>query len=114
MNGKQRKTRLIPKGEDHMKKKFASILMGGGYRTEHQAVFEVEGCDTYIYTVQDFEAAKELVKRLYAEGFGAIELCGAFGEEKARELIALTEGKLAIGFSVHFPEQDDLFNRFFS
>ena len=66
-----------------MKKKFASILMGGGYRAEHQAVFEVEGC-------------------------------GAFGEEKARELITLTEGKLAIGFSVHFPEQDDLFNRFFS
>ena len=97
-----------------MKKKFASILMGGGYRAEHHAVFETEGCDTYIYTVQDFEAAKKLIQRLCAEGFGAVELCGAFGEEKARELIALTEGKLAIGFSVHFPEQDELFDRFFA
>lgn len=97
-----------------MKKKFASILMGSGYKAGHLAVFETEGCDTYIYTVRDFEAAKELVKRLCAEGFGAIELCGAFGEEKARELITLTEGKLAIGFSVHFPEQDELFDRFFA
>lgn len=29
-----------------MKKKFASILMGSGYKAGHLAVFETEGCDT--------------------------------------------------------------------
>ena len=34
-------------------------------------------------------------------------------EEKTRELIALTEGRIAMGFVTHFPEQDPLFMSFF-
>ena len=97
-----------------MKKKFAFLLMGNHYEPEHhQACFETEKQLTYIFTVKDFEAAKEKVGELAKQGFGAVELCGAFGEEKTRELIALTEGRIAMGFVTHFPEQDPLFMDFF-
>ena len=50
---------------------------------------------------------------LQDEGVGAIELCGAFGEEMTRKMIEMTGGKIAIGFVIHLPEQDELFARFF-
>ena len=50
---------------------------------------------------------------LYQRGCGAIEVCGAFGPEKTKELITLTEGKVAIGYVTHFAEQDALFTAFF-
>lgn len=97
-----------------MKKKFAFILMGGHYiPISHYACFETEKQYTYIYTVRDYEEAKEKVCSLAEEGFGAIELCGAFGEEKTRELIELTGNRVAIGFVTHLEEQDELFVHFF-
>ena len=42
-----------------------------------------------------------------------IELCGAFGEEGARRVIDATGGTLAVGYVVHFPEQDGLFKAVF-
>ena len=97
-----------------MKKKFAFILMGGHYNpSEHKAAFETEKQVTYIFTVQDYEEAKEKVKDLDGQGFGAVELCGAFGQEKAKELAQLTGNRIAIGYVVHDPEMDEAFLRFF-
>lgn len=96
------------------KSKYAFLLMGEDFTPEkHQAHFETEKSHTYIFTVQDFEQAKETVLRLQKDGFGALELCGAFGEERCRELIELTGNKIAIGYSVHLPFQDSLFDAFF-
>ncbi|WP_020072393.1 DUF6506 family protein [Faecalispora sporosphaeroides] len=98
-----------------MKKKFAFVLMGEHYAPEqHQARFETEKQITGIFTVKSYEQACRKLTKLEQEGFGAVELCGAFGEEKAKELIALTHGKIAIGFVTHLPEQDELFARFFA
>ena len=98
-----------------MKKKFAFVLMGGHYTPEqHQAHFETEKQITSIFTVNNYEQARQKLTELEQEGFGAVELCGAFGEEKAKELIALTHGKIAIGFVTHLLEQDELFARFFA
>ena len=97
-----------------MKPIFAFILMGAQYDPPvHQAHFETESKHTYIYTVQNWQQAKERVQDLYHRGCGAIELCGAFGPEKTRELIELTEEKVAIGYVTHFPQQDGLFSAFF-
>lgn len=97
-----------------MKKKFAFILMGGHYTPEkHQAQFETEGEITYICTVRTFEEALEKGSALAEEGVGAMELCGAFGEEWAQKMIEITGGKVAVGYVVHKPEQDPLFARFF-
>ena len=81
---------------------------------QHQAHFETEKQITSIFTVNNYEQARQKLTELEQEGFGAVELCGAFGEEKAKELIALTHGKIAIGFVTHLPEQDELFARFFA
>lgn len=98
-----------------MKKKFAFLLMGSHYNPEvHQAHFETGNQITYIFTVRDFKEACEKLSSLEDEGFGAVELCGAFGEEKAQEMIELTNNKIAIGYVTHKPEQDHLFSNFFS
>lgn len=98
-----------------MKKKFAFILMGNHYRPEeHKACFETEKQISYIFTVRNFEEACHLLSLLEREGIGAIELCGAFGEENTQKLIELTHHKIAIGYVTHSTEQDDLFINFFS
>ncbi|MEG2203596.1 MAG: DUF6506 family protein [Oscillospiraceae bacterium] len=98
-----------------MKKKFAFLLLGAHYDPAvHQAQFETEHQMTRICTVRSFDEARERIAALDREGFGAIELCGAFGPEKAAELIALTHNRVAIGFVTHLPEQDALFEQFFA
>lgn len=96
------------------KKKYAFMLLGAQYNpAQHCAHFETQGMDTYIVTVSSFEQAYEAVKKLDNMGVGALEVCGAFGEERAKELITLTKGRMAIGFVTHLPEQDELFYSFF-
>lgn len=95
-------------------KKFAFILMGAHYNPqEHQARFETGKQVTYIVTVRDFDEARQAVVRLDGEGVGAVELCGAFGEERTRELIELTGNRVAIGYVTHLESQDGLFAAFF-
>lgn len=97
-----------------MKKKFAYMVVGPHYTPDkHKALFEDENIETYIFTVRDFEEAKKRALLCVEEGFGVIELCGGFGEERAIELIELTENKIGISYSVHFSEQNDIFNKFF-
>lgn len=95
-------------------KKFAYILMGVGFDpARHTARFETPGSLTTILTVRDFEEAKAAALRLKAEGCGVIELCGAFGEAKAEELIRLCDNAVGIGYVVHRPQQDAAFKAFF-
>lgn len=95
-------------------KKFAFILMGPAYNPEkHQCCFQKENSETHIYTVRNFDEAREKVIALYKDGYGAIELCGAFGKERAEEFTELTNHEVAIGYVVHEPELDDLFKNFF-
>ena len=95
-------------------KKFAYIIMGTHYNPEtQQAEFETAGGLTAFFTVRNFNEAKERVLKCRDEGYGVVELCGAFGEERARELIELTDNELGIGFVVHLPTQSDIFANFF-
>ena len=98
-----------------MKKKYAFLLMGADFDiTKDQVCFETEKLISCLYTVRNPEEAKTKVTELANKGYGAIELCGAFGSELADELITLTEGKISIGYVVHNPQQDNLFAKFFS
>jgi len=94
-------------------KKFAYIMMGGSFTPkEHTTEFYTQ-IKIGIYTVRNPNEAREKILELKADGFGAIELCGAFSREFALELIALTNNEVAIGYSIHEPEQDELFRKFF-
>lgn len=76
-------------------------------------ILKPKTASTSIRTVRDYPEAQAVIRTLFENGYGAIELCGAFGEEKAQELIRMTQGRVAIGFVTHFPEQDALFAAFF-
>ena len=54
------------------------------------AVLETQAVETHIITVNSPEQAIEMAKQLAADGFGAIEVCGAFGEELARRMYEAT------------------------
>ena len=96
------------------RRKFAFLLKGEDYDPiVQQTFFETSFMTTYVFTVRNFEEAAAKVQALAEEGFGVIELCGAFGPEKAREYQQLTGGRVAIGYVTHSPEQDPLFAAFF-
>ena len=98
-----------------MKKKFAFLLMGKEFDTaKDTAVFETEHMISYIFTVTSFEEALKRAVACAEDGVGAIEVCGAFGKEWADKIIAATGNRIAVGYVVHNPEQDALFERFFA
>ena len=96
-------------------KHLAFLVMGPHYNPEeHKAIFVTTKRNTILCGVRDFDEACEMVKDLVQnKDVGAIELCGAFGPEKCKKLIELTDNQIPIGYVTHFSEQDDLFDAFF-
>lgn len=95
-------------------RKFAFVLMGVHYDPAvHRAEFVTDSQITRICTVRDFEQALALVQALQAEGFGAVELCGAFGPDRARMLSETVGDRLALGYVTHDPALDERFTAFF-
>lgn len=66
-----------------------------------------------IIGVRNLKEAKEVSKSLIGIA-DVIELCGAFEESGAREIIDATDGKIPVGFVTHLDFQDDLFDKLFS
>lgn len=95
-------------------KKLACLIMGENYDTpKHQAAFTTVWGTTYVFTVNNFEGAKAKVLSMIDEGFGTVELCGAFGKEKADELIKLAAGRIAVGYVVYSDEQRAILRKLF-
>ena len=96
-------------------RKFAIIQMGTYYEPEkHHACFSMPDFESHSLTVRNMEEALALVKKLYEEGFRAVELCGAFGEANARKIMETMEGKMVVGYVIGFPEQAELTARYWS
>jgi len=91
-------------------KKFAYILMGSDNET---AEIRTKFAEIFIFTVKNLQEAKEKVINLWQDGYGAIELCGAFGRNFALELISLTNNEVVIGYVVNEPEQNEIIKKFF-
>ena len=78
-------------------KKWAMVIMNAGYDPEKDmARLDLEQVETHILTVRNPEEAVALAKRLGEEGFGAIEVCGAFGEELAKKMYEATGCKVPV------------------
>lgn len=90
--------------------KFAFIIMGN---FGEDAAAEIAGGAARIIGVRSIEEAKAAALRLASQGIGCIELCGAFGEEGARQIAAVTENKLPVGYVTHLPEQDEIYRKAF-
>ena len=80
--------------------------------TIHNAEFNTEFVNISICTVRNFEEAKEKVINLRQKGYGAVELCGAFGKDRAKELISLTNNEISVGYVTNEPEQKELTAKF--
>ena len=94
-------------------KTFAYILMDTHTNPAiHKTEFNTKFVNISICTVRNFEEAKEKIVNLWQEGYGAIELCGAFGRSRAQELISLTNNEIAIGYVTNEPEQNELVAKF--
>lgn len=69
------------------KKKYAMLIMDPLFKPERDhATFCTEYTETYILTVRSPQEAIDLCQNLKEEGFGAIEVCGAFGKNLARQM----------------------------
>lgn len=81
-------------------KKFAMMLMGSEYNTKKDyVVMQTESTETHIFTVNTPEQAVELAGQLAQQGFGAIEVCGAFGKELAERMFHATASVSVWGMS---------------
>lgn len=91
--------------------KFVYIIMGPfDSKTDRKAIGKNKNAE--IIGVRNLDQAKEVAKSLIGI-VDVIELCGAFGEEGAREIIDATNEKVPVGFVTHFDFQDGLFDELF-
>lgn len=97
------------------KKKFAMMLMDQQYCSRKDyAVLETQAVETHIITVNSPEQAIEMAKQLAADGFGAIEVCGAFGEELARRMYEVTGKTVSVGYIVCLEDEKELSDHFWA
>ncbi|MDO4541729.1 MAG: DUF6506 family protein [Bacillota bacterium] len=97
-------------------KKYAFIIWGKPYNydpTKDVHSFTTEHQTTTVVTVTGFEEAVDKARELVAEGYGALELCGAFGKEKAAELSAAIQGKASVGYVYYEPEEKQKVEEYF-
>lgn len=92
--------------------KFAFIIMGHFNPQKDRAA--IHNGAAQIIGVSNLDEARIAAKELYEKGVDCIELCGAFGEDGAKEIIDATGNKVPVGYVTHLPEQDNLFDAAFS
>lgn len=92
--------------------KFAFIIMGSFDVEQDQAM--IHGGLARIIGVANLDEACNIAEKLVAEGIDCIELCGAFGMDGTKKIIAATKNRIPVGYVTHLPEQDDLYVKAFS
>lgn len=80
------------------------FLAGGADSQVHRAVNVTPAVELTSIGVKDYDDAVAVAKELAAAGYGAIELCGGFGNKGTAVITDAVEGKLAVGvvrFDIH-------------
>lgn len=89
-------------------KKFAMLLMNPLFVPEtHHAFFQTGEIGNYILTVRNEAEAEEKISELAKDGFGVLEVCGAFEAGFVQRLRNQFAGKLCIGRVEYPPEQEE-------
>ena len=92
--------------------KFAFIIMGD-FNT-HQDRASIHNGAAQIIGVSTLEEACTTARELVRSGVGCIELCGAFGQAGAKQIIRATGNQVPVGYITHLPEQDEVYDAAFS
>ena len=91
--------------------KFVYMIMGPfDSKVDRKVIGKNDNAE--IIGVRNLDEAKGVAKSLIGIA-DVIELCGAFGESGAREIIDATFGKIPVGFVRHLECQNDLFDELF-
>lgn len=64
---------------------------------QHRSVVKAPVVELITVGVKTYGEGCEVARRLVAEGVGAIELCGAFGNEGVAAITKAVEGKAVVG-----------------
>lgn len=91
--------------------RFAFLILGEFNGQRDRA--EIHYGQAQIIGVSSLREACEIAGDLLREGVECIELCGAFGDEGARQVIEATHNSIPIGYVVHLPQQEELYRRVF-
>lgn len=91
--------------------KFAFLIMGTYEKPGRAAIGDGKA---QLIGVKDIQEACKAAKQLQEEGVDCIELCGAFGEKGAKQIIEATGNRMPVGYVTHLPEQDEIYQRMFS
>ena len=91
--------------------KFAFLIMGPFDSEKDKS--DIKNNLAQIVGVKSIEDACKTAVRLVSEGVECIELCGAFGEKGAEEVIKATENKIPVGYVTHLPMQNEIYHEVF-
>lgn len=91
--------------------KFAFIIMGDFDAEIDQA--SIHDGEAQIAGVSNLQEACTVAARFCEEGVGCIELCGAFGPDGAKAVIAAVDNRIPVGYVTHLPEQDEIYRKVF-
>lgn len=96
-------------------KKYAMMLMNPRFVPEqHNAMFQTGSIENHILTVRTPQEAMEKIHQLMEQGFGVLEVCGAFEPELVQQMQQLSAGKLCIGHIVYPEDQLDALEHFWT
>lgn len=96
-------------------KKYAMILLNPDFNPNiHKTCWVISGIEHHLLSVRSEQEAIEKAKDLADNGFGAIEVCGAFGEELARKMYDAVQHRLTVGYVVCSPDQEQALEQFWS
>ena len=90
-------------------RKYAILIMNPCHDPEKDRALLTtsDGTEAHILTVRDPEEALAKAVELADAGFGALEVCGAFGEDLARRMYDAAGHRLTVSYVVCPPDQLD-------
>lgn len=88
-------------------KKYAMMLMNPLFQPEqHNALFQTGNIENHILTVRDEKEALTKVSDLIRDGFGVLEVCGAFSPDLVQVMRKAAGSRLCIGAVAYRPEDE--------
>ena len=96
-------------------KKFAMMLMNPLFQPEqHNALFQTGDIENHIFTVRDEKEALAKVSDLIRDGFGILEVCGAFSSDLVQAMRNAAGSRLCIGAVAYRPEDEAALEQYWS
>lgn len=83
------------------------FVSGGALPKVHRGVFETDQHRLEVCGVSSIEEGCRVAKDLVEDGCCLIELCGGFGADGTRKVIAAIDGKVPVGYIDYFPEEQE-------